>query len=63
MLTSEEKRALKALWEHHPEETDFGGSDDFGFGLLDGSEIVDISHAGGEFHELTREVLGDFWNQ
>lgn len=30
--------------------------------VLDGSEPVDISHAGGEFHELTRELLGDFYN-
>ncbi|KAG1848953.1 hypothetical protein DFJ58DRAFT_717000 [Suillus subalutaceus] len=59
-----EKRALEALRERRPDDNDFEGADDhdFGFGLLDGSEMVDISHAGGEFHELTREVLGDFWN-
>ncbi|KAG1872000.1 hypothetical protein C8R48DRAFT_670407 [Suillus tomentosus] len=44
--------------------------DDFNFethndpslNILDGSEPVDISHAGGEFHELTRELLGEFYN-
>ncbi|KAG0693899.1 hypothetical protein DFH29DRAFT_881108 [Suillus ampliporus] len=63
VLTSEEKRALEALQEPHVDDHDFGGNNNFGFGILDGSETVDISHAGGEFHELTQEVLGDFWNQ
>lgn len=63
MLTSDEKCALEALREDRPEENDFDGSDGFGFGLLDGSEALDISHVGGEFQELTREVLGDFWNE
>jgi hypothetical protein len=64
VLTSEEKQVLEALREPHDADgNNFSGDEDFGFGVLDGSETVDISHAGGEFHELTREVLGDFWNQ
>lgn len=63
MLTSNEKHTLEVLWEHCPEENDFDGGDGFGFGLLDESEALDISHAGGEFQELTCEVLGDFWNE
>ncbi|KAJ8585393.1 hypothetical protein M405DRAFT_865430 [Rhizopogon salebrosus TDB-379] len=64
VLTSEEKQVLEALREPHDVDgNNFSGDEDFGFGVLDGSEMVDISHAGGEFHELTREVLGDFWNQ
>ncbi|KAI6023157.1 hypothetical protein BKA83DRAFT_4053758 [Pisolithus microcarpus] len=29
--------------------------------VLDGTEQLDVSHAGGEFQELTSELLGDFW--
>ncbi|KAI6041993.1 hypothetical protein EDC04DRAFT_2878686 [Pisolithus marmoratus] len=29
--------------------------------VLDGMELLDVSHAGGEFQELTRGLLGDFW--
>ncbi|KIK16157.1 hypothetical protein PISMIDRAFT_113913 [Pisolithus microcarpus 441] len=29
--------------------------------VLDGTEQLDVSHAGGEFQELTSELLGEFW--
>ncbi|KAI6137148.1 hypothetical protein F5141DRAFT_1185925 [Pisolithus sp. B1] len=29
--------------------------------VLDGTESLDVSHTGGEFQELTRGLLGDFW--
>lgn len=63
VLTSEEKCTLEVLQKHCLEDNNFKGADDhdFGFGLLDGSEMVDISHAV-EFHKLTHEVLSDFWN-
>ncbi|KAG1728938.1 hypothetical protein EDB19DRAFT_1939615 [Suillus lakei] len=36
--------------------------DDFSFGdVCNGTEPLAISHAGGEFTDLAREVLGDFW--
>ncbi|KAG1791005.1 hypothetical protein EV424DRAFT_1549531, partial [Suillus variegatus] len=59
-LTADEKRALEALREQ--DDFDFETHDDPGMNVLDGSEPVDISHAGGEFHELTRELLGNFYN-
>ncbi|KAG2126569.1 uncharacterized protein EDB93DRAFT_1273720 [Suillus bovinus] len=40
----------------------FDDNGDFGSSILDGFESVDISHAGGEFYELTREMMGNFWN-
>ncbi|KAI6007027.1 hypothetical protein EDD15DRAFT_2383928 [Pisolithus albus] len=36
-------------------------SDGYGAMVLDGTEPLDVSHAGGEFQELTSELLGDFW--
>lgn len=29
--------------------------------IMDGSEPLDVSHAGGEFEALTCEMKGDFW--
>ncbi|KAG2054248.1 hypothetical protein BDR06DRAFT_982467 [Suillus hirtellus] len=39
----------------------FNGDDNFGSSVLDRSESVNISHAGGELHELTRQLISDFW--
>ncbi|KIK11303.1 hypothetical protein PISMIDRAFT_19641, partial [Pisolithus microcarpus 441] len=36
-------------------------SDRYGEMVLDGTEALNVSHAGGEFQELTRGLLGDFW--
>ncbi|KAI6135980.1 hypothetical protein F5141DRAFT_1059245 [Pisolithus sp. B1] len=36
-------------------------SDRYGGMVLDGTEALNVSHAGGEFQELTRGLLGDFW--
>ncbi|KAG1720454.1 uncharacterized protein EDB91DRAFT_1240413 [Suillus paluster] len=61
----EEKHALKALGEHPNDDiafNGFNGDDDFGTSILDGSESIEISHAGGELHELTKQLIGDFWN-
>ncbi|KAI6098184.1 hypothetical protein F5141DRAFT_1219822 [Pisolithus sp. B1] len=35
--------------------------DGYGEMILDGMESLDVSHAGGEFQELTRGLLGNFW--
>ncbi|KAG1763541.1 hypothetical protein EDD22DRAFT_979344 [Suillus occidentalis] len=63
-MTPEEKQALEALQEHTADDTMFDGfndNDDFGTSVLDGSESVNISHAGGEMCELTRQLITDFW--
>ena len=31
--------------------------------VLDGTESLEVSHAGGEFQELTSGLLGDFWQR
>ena len=36
-------------------------SDGYGAMVLDGTESLEVSHAGGEFQELTSGLLGDFW--
>ncbi|KAG1743564.1 uncharacterized protein EDB91DRAFT_1247062 [Suillus paluster] len=63
-MSLDECRALKALKENN--NTTINGwqedCDDFSFGdVCNGTEPLAISHAGGEFTDLTREVLGDFW--
>ncbi|KAG2743934.1 hypothetical protein P692DRAFT_201722566, partial [Suillus brevipes Sb2] len=62
-LSAEEKRALEALRQSRTDVGEYGfdGDDDFGANVLDGSEPIDISHAGGELQELTRKLVGDFW--
>ncbi|KAG2135775.1 hypothetical protein DEU56DRAFT_737641 [Suillus clintonianus] len=64
-MSAEERRALTALQERHDDFSDcgmFDGDDGFGASMLDGSEPIEISHAGGELQELTRKLVGDFWN-
>ena len=38
-------------------------SDRYGAMVLDGTESLEVSHAGGEFQELTSRLLGDFWQR
>ena len=38
-------------------------SDGYGAMVLDGTESLEVSHAGGEFQELTSGLLGDFWQR
>jgi len=38
-------------------------SDGYGAMVLDGTESIEVSHAGGEFEELTSGLLGDFWQR
>jgi hypothetical protein len=63
-MTPKEKQALEALQEHTADDTMFDGfnsNDNFGTSVLDRSESVNISHAGGEMRELTRQLISDFW--
>jgi len=38
-------------------------SDGYGAMVLDGTESIEVSHASGEFEELTSGLLGDFWQR
>ncbi|KAG2108079.1 hypothetical protein DEU56DRAFT_692061, partial [Suillus clintonianus] len=63
-MSLDERRALEALKEDNNSTIDGWQDDydDFSFGnICDGTEPLAISHAGGEFTDLAREVLGDFW--
>ncbi|KIM58061.1 hypothetical protein SCLCIDRAFT_28331 [Scleroderma citrinum Foug A] len=66
-MTATERRALEVLQDPAlnlvSEAVDDGyESDGYGAMVLDGTESLDVSHAGGEFQELTSRLLGDFWN-
>ncbi|KAI5995861.1 hypothetical protein EDD15DRAFT_2365295 [Pisolithus albus] len=67
-MTVTERHALEALRDpalNSAADGHVGGdyeSDGYGEMVLDGTEALDVSHAGGEFQELTRGLLGDFWN-
>ncbi|KAG1721163.1 hypothetical protein EDD22DRAFT_983130 [Suillus occidentalis] len=63
VLSAEEKCALEALRQSRTDVGEYGfdGDNDFGTNVLDGSEPIDISHAGGELQELTQKLVGDFW--
>ncbi|KAI6138184.1 hypothetical protein BKA82DRAFT_4333280 [Pisolithus tinctorius] len=66
-MTVTEKHALEALRDPAlnnsvGEAADDGyESDEYGAMVLDGTEPLDVSHAGGEFQELTSGLLGEFW--
>jgi len=38
-------------------------SDGYGAMVLDGTEPIEVSCAGGEFEELTSRLLGDIWQR
>jgi len=65
-MTPDERHALEALRELPLDDND-GQHMDLGTivtveDILDGSEPLDISHAGGEFSALTKELSQDLWN-
>jgi len=67
-MTVTERRALEVLRDPAlnsvSEAVDDGyESDNYGAMVLDGTEPLEVSHAGGEFQELTSRLLGDFWNR
>ena len=57
-----DKRALEALHDHYPTDAMNSVGHEFAVEVLDGTTPLEISHGGGEFHDLTRDLLGDFWN-
>ncbi|KAG1831132.1 hypothetical protein EV424DRAFT_1525877 [Suillus variegatus] len=62
-MTADERRALENL---RLSPAFLPGTDedldDFSFGeILNGADMLPISHAGGEFDDLARGVLGDVW--
>ncbi|KAH7904271.1 hypothetical protein BJ138DRAFT_1119562 [Hygrophoropsis aurantiaca] len=64
-MSADEKRALADLREHCDYDglEDNQGSHNYDIDVedvLDGSEQLEISHGGGEFQALTRELMGDF---
>ncbi|KAG2106847.1 hypothetical protein BD769DRAFT_1675797 [Suillus cothurnatus] len=63
-MSSNERHALEALKEdtNTTMEDWLESYDDMSFGdVWNGDEPLAISHAGGEFTDLAREVLGDLW--
>jgi len=67
-MTVTKRRALKALQDPAPNSVseavdDNYESDGYGVMVLDGTESIEVSHAGGEFEELTSGLLGDFWQR
>ncbi|KAH7905207.1 hypothetical protein BJ138DRAFT_1018025 [Hygrophoropsis aurantiaca] len=64
-MSAQEKQALAQLCVDHdtgsePDITSFTHEYDIN-NVLDGSESLEISHGGGEFQELARQLMGDFW--
>jgi len=60
-MTIGEHQALESLRED-PTRSPSNIEEDFDFGdVWNGTETLPISHAGGEFNDLAREVLGDIW--
>ncbi|KIK15662.1 hypothetical protein PISMIDRAFT_16358 [Pisolithus microcarpus 441] len=66
-MTITERRALEVLQDlalNYADNEPVGDNyENEGYGemILDGMEPLDVSHASGEFQELTRGLLGDFW--
>ncbi|KAG1836694.1 hypothetical protein DFJ58DRAFT_846843 [Suillus subalutaceus] len=64
-MSPEERRRLEALAQQQAGSNTFDmdyDNDNTDFGnILDGTHTIEISHAGGEFEDLAREIYGDFW--
>ena len=67
-MTVTKRRALEALQD--PTSNSAGDTVDDGYEsnaysamVLDGTESLEVSHAGGEFQELTSGLLGNFWQR
>ncbi|KII92209.1 hypothetical protein PLICRDRAFT_102616 [Plicaturopsis crispa FD-325 SS-3] len=64
-MTADERRALEALRDI-PIANDDGSHtfEDVNIeDILDGSEPLNISHAGGEFEALTQELNSELWKK
>jgi len=67
-MTVTKRRALEALRDPAPNSVSEAvdnnyKSDGYGVMVLDAMESIEVSHAGGEFEELTSGLLGDFWQR
>jgi len=67
-MTVTERRALEVLRDPalnlvSEAVDDNYESDGYGTMVLDGMEPIEVSHAGGEFEELTSRLLGDIWQR
>ena len=67
-MTVTERSALEALQDPALNSVSEAVDNDYesnGYGamVLDGTESLEVSHAGGEFQELTSGLLGDFWQR
>lgn len=64
-MSAEECQRLKTLAEQqvHSDATMFDYDDNTveSENMLTGAQPIDVSHAGGKFHDLAREIYGDFW--
>ncbi|KAI5994770.1 hypothetical protein EDD15DRAFT_2195902 [Pisolithus albus] len=66
-MTVTERHALEALRDPVSNDSinepidDDAESDGYGAEVLDGTEPLEVSHAGGELQELTSELLNNFW--
>ncbi|KAI5996403.1 hypothetical protein EDD15DRAFT_2365250 [Pisolithus albus] len=62
-MTPQERRALEAL--HEGQEEFFHAETDDAYDItsvLDGSKVIDLSHAGGELCDLVRDLFKDVQN-
>lgn len=64
-MSAEERQRLETLAEQrvHSDATMFDYDDNTAEfeNVLTGAHPIDVSHAGGEFQDLAREIYGDFW--
>ncbi|KAG2350210.1 hypothetical protein BDR05DRAFT_993626 [Suillus weaverae] len=65
-MSPEEHRRLEALVQQQASNSAFDsmdyGDDSVDFNnILDGTHPIDISHVGGEFKDLAREIYRDLW--
>jgi hypothetical protein len=65
-MSAEERQRLEALADQRahlsPDAFDACDENVMDFeNILTGAHLIDISHAGGEFQDLAREIFGDFW--
>lgn len=62
-MTVNERQTLNALRDDAALPPGFEeDADDLNFSdVWNGTESLSISHAGGEFNDLARDVLGDVW--
>ena len=57
-MKPDERQALEALWQER--DMDWEDAGDISFGdILNGTEQLEVSNAGGELMDLAQELMGD----